>query len=518
MRERPFYITTAIAYPNARPHMGTALEWVQADVIARYMRLFAGVPVRFQTGIDEHGLKIARSAEAAGMAPAEFVDGQLQHFTSLADGLSISADRFIRTSEKAHIEMAQALWNACASKGDIYKKTYRAWYDVKEEEFLGLADEIQDPSVFGVDPKFLELIEEENYFFAASKYQEKVLEVLKKDEYEVIPRNRRLELVTFIEEKGLQDVSISRDSSKLSWGVPVPGDESQVMYVWFDALTNYLTGAASVVDGQIKPSEFWPAALHVVGKDISRFHGVLWTAMLLSAEIALPEKLLVHGFILSGGRKMSKSLGNIIDPQDFLAQYGVEPLRWYLTHAVPTLNDGDFTDERFRQVYTSNLVNDFGNLVSRVVSMAHKYCDGRVPMVSAEQVDNLEKVIVEEKWREYHAAMYTLELSGATTAAHELMVFCNRRIDELKPWILAKDEFKRTELEELLYELLEVIRHIAVMLQPVLPGTSAKIAVEVFPDLDAAFWQNGTQGSAWGALEPGSLLGPSPMLFPRLES
>jgi len=518
MREHPFYVTTAIAYPNARPHMGTALEWVQADVIARYARLFERVPVKFQTGVDEHGLKILRTAEAEGLSTREFVDRQVGVFTSLAEVLEISYDRFIRTTEEDHRAMAQALWQACAAKGDIYKKTYRAWYNVKEEEFLGLADEVSDPSVFGVDSKFIELIEEENYFFAASKYAEQVIEILGREEYTVLPGNRKLELVTFLREKGLQDVSISRDARKLPWGIPVPGDESQVMYVWFDALTNYLTGVSQIEDGRIKPGEFWPAALHVVGKDISRFHGILWTAMLLSAEIDLPEKLLVHGFILSGGRKMSKSIGNVVDPQEFVAKYGAEPLRWYLTHAIPTQDDGDFTEERFRQVYTSNLVNDYGNLVSRVVSMAHKYCEGSVPAVTHEQVDNLEKVIVEEKWREYHAGMSAYELSHATTAAHALMVFCNRRIDELKPWELAKDPSRFTDLEELLYELLEVIRHLTLMLAPVLPATAERIGQEIFPEVPAAHWTDGVAGAVWGGLKPGSRLGHPLALFPRLEA
>jgi methionyl-tRNA synthetase len=514
MSKNAFYVTTAIMYPNAAPHMGTALEWVQADVIARYMRTFGGMPVCFQTGVDEYGQKNFKAAAADGRPPREFVDAQYPLFASTVDALSISYDRFIRTTDDDHRQMAQALWNACASRGDIYKKTYRAWYNVKEEEFLGSADEIPDPAVFGVDPKFIELIEEENYFFAASKYQDEVIRRLESDEYAVVPANRKLELINFAREKGIQDVSISRDVRKMSWGLPVPGDDSQVMYVWFDALTNYLTGSATVVDGVIVPGEFWPASLHIVGKDIARFHGLLWPAMLLSAGLPLPEKLLVHGFILSNGRKMSKSIGNVVDPRDMIEKYGSEALRWYLSHAIPTQDDGDFTEERFRAVYMSDLANDYGNLVSRVVSMAHKYCGG-VPNVTAEQVDNLERVLVEEKWREYHEAMRSLKVNDATAAAQALMVFCNRRIDELKPWVLAKDENLRSDLDKLLYELLETIRHISLMLSPVLPKTVERLMVDVYTTVPSELWSHA--GQVWGGLVPGSELGQPYPLFPRLE-
>jgi methionyl-tRNA synthetase len=517
MITRPFYLTTSITYPNGDPHMGHALEWVQADFLARYYRAYGDQPVRFQIGLDEHGLKMQQAADAAGKPTQAYMDEKALAYEVAVKKLGISHDRFIRTTDNEHKAMAQALWNACVARGDIYKKTYRAWYNIKQEEFLGLADEIKDPAVFGIDPQFIELIEEENYFFAQSKYTEQVLNLLKTEQYKVWPKSRAQEMINFAETKGLQDISISRDKAKLSWGVSVPGDENQVMYVWFDALTNYLTGAARIENGQIIPNEFWPAELHCVGKDISRFHGLLWPAMLLSAGLEVPKNLLVHGFILTNGQTMSKSVGNGVDPMDMIEKYGLDALRWYFLAEIPTTGDGDFTVERLGEVYASDLANDYGNLVSRVHTMCKKYCDGGVPQVAAEEVDNLEKVIVEEKWREYHAAVAEMDIKKALEAPHALVVFCNRRIEEHKPWAMAKDEDKKAALNELLYELLEIIRTVTAMLQPAIPGTCATVARDLFPSLSKEAWQ-GANAEQWGLLEAGSALGgESLMLFPRIE-
>jgi len=322
MSEESYYITTAIFYPNAKPHLGHALELVQADFLARYYRIFTDRTVRFQTGLDEHGLKMQKTAEAEGVDVDKYVVAQAEVFQSFAKMLDISYNQFIHTTDPEHITLAQAFWLQCLAKGDIYKNTYRAWYDIKEESFLGSADQYPDPAIFAVDEKFIELIEEENYFFACSKYSDQVLQLLESDTYQIVPANRKLEMVNFIKEKGLADVSISREKAKLHWGVPVPNDPEQVMYVWFDALTNYLTGASQVNEDEIVPDQFWPPSLHCVGKDIARFHALLWPAMLLSAGLAVPQKLLVHGFVLFGGHKMSKSLGNGVDPVQMIEKYG----------------------------------------------------------------------------------------------------------------------------------------------------------------------------------------------------
>jgi methionyl-tRNA synthetase len=503
-----FTITTSILYPNAAPHMGHALELVQADFLARYHHLH-GDTVYFQTGLDEHGLKMQRAADAVSLPVEQFVEQQHPAFTGLGERLGLSHDRFIRTTEGEHQAMAQALWRACA--GAIVKRPYRAWYNIKQEEFLGSADEITDPAVFGIDPEHIQLIEEENYFFELSRFEEPILTLLKEGKLRIYPAHRAAELVRFIEEKGLQDVSISREKSRLSWGVPVPDDQDQVMYVWFDALTNYLTGCASVTEaGTIQVGAAWPPTLHCVGKDISRFHGVLWPAMLLAAGLPLPEAILVHGFVLKDGHVMSKSRGNGIAPTEVLDRVSADALRWYLLRALPTTEDGDFSWERFEEVYLSDLANDFGNLVSRVRSMVSKYAAGNVPLIDAERVVNLEAKIVEEVWQRYHQHVAEYQIQDALVAAASLVVFANRRIEECKPWQMAKEPHLRPDLEELLYELLQLIKFVAAMYAPAMPAVCDQIAQDMYG------CSGGELGQVrWGDLAAGSQVasGESYVLF-----
>lgn len=467
-------ITTSIFYPNGNPHLGHALEWVQADFLARYYKL-QGDEVFFQIGLDEHGLKVQRAAEARGLDTQTYIDGQQEIFQALAAKLHISADVFVRTSSDKHKAMAQAVWQACANAGYIEKRTYAAWYNVKQEEHLGLVAEHPDPAVFGVDLAQVEKIEEENYFFKLSEFTPKVLEVLTNYSYAVTPEFRLQELVKFLQEKGLQDISISREKSKLSWGVPVPGDDSQVMYVWFDALVNYLTHTCEIVDGKIVPGPQWADAiiLHCVGKDIARFHAHIWPAMLLAAGLPLPKELLVHGFITREGKVMSKSLGNGVEPTDVIDMYGADALRWYLLSALPTTDDGEYTPERMQAIYTTDLVNNLGNLVSRVVNMWRKYAGDTAVLVPDESPmkskvvfchQQILSAIREDLWMQEVCNQILLLLDAA-----------NHSIEEIKPWVLAKDPSKHDELLSYLSGLLEVILHILNHLQPILPELSARL-------------------------------------------
>lgn len=520
---KKYYITTSIAYPNANPHIGYAYELVQADFLARYYRM-SGHDVRFVTGVDAHGLKIQQTAAKRNMSPADFVNEQKDIYQKLADTIGVKYDRFISTEDEDHIAQSQCIWTKCMEKSDIYKKRYSAWYDIKEEEFLGLAEEGEDinsrekaAARFGVNAEFIEFIDEENYFFALSRFKDQIFEILSKDEYKIVPQNRKLELLNFVRDNGLNDISISRDRSKLSWGISVPGDESQVMYVWFDALINYITAAK--FDGE----DCWPADLHCVGKDIARFHALIWTGMLLSAKIELPKELLVHGFINHDGRKMSKSWGNVVDPMPLLEKYGSAAIRWFLLKEIPSTDDGDYSDDRLNAVYTADLANDYGNLVSRVWNMAQKYFDGKVPDLDLALLGNVEQMLVEEKWLAYHAFIEKRDINSALNEGHDLVVMCNRWIEENKPWVLAKDPDKELELAELIYELLETIRHITLMFYPVMPNICERVFRDVYnvSDLGVKAIEEGgydAEFTDWGGLMPGSDLGKqSLILFPRLE-
>lgn len=524
MQEKaPFYITTAITYPNALPHIGHALEYVQADFLARYYKL-QGREVRFQTGLDEHGLKVQESAAKASMTPEAFVEQQSKAFEQIWTGLQIGADRFIRTTDSDHQNIAQAFWTRCAKNQgpdgpDIYKKVYKAWYNSKEEEFLGFYEDYPDPAVFDVKPEFIRLIEEENYFFRLSRYTDQLIEILKQGDYEVLPLNRRKEMLNFAKDKGLTDVSISRDCTKLSWGIPVPNDPSQVMYVWYDALTNYLTGAASTdQDHQIQLSEFWPADLHCVGKDIIRFHALLWPAMLLSAKLPLPKRLIVHGFLLSNGQKMSKSLGTGIDPLQILQKYGSDPLRWFLLSQVPTLDDADFTESRLREIHNADLANDYGNLASRVLNMVKKYLDGHVPSPNSGALTAEIESFWFKTWDNYTHQIELLQIDQALAEVKKLVEKANCLVDEYKPWVLAKEE-KLDQLEELLYILIELIRGATFLIKPAIPNASKKVADLFFAQsVPPEAWESFADAKIWGTTNTQKSLGEPPLiLFPRLE-
>jgi methionyl-tRNA synthetase len=476
-----FYVTTASAYTNGPPHIGYAMELIQGDVLARYHRQL-GDDVWYVTGTDEHGTKIKRSADDAGKTPKEFTDEMSQLYRDLSSILNVSVDQFVRSTDPAHEKVAQALWKACEK--DIYKAQYEGWYCVGCETFY---TDIDVPShVCPIHKTNMEKIAEENYFFRLSAYTEQVKELISSDKLYIHPASRKNEIMALLE-RGLDDISISRDKKQLSWGVAVPGDPSQVMYVWFDALGYYIS-ALGYPDGEAF-KKFWPANVQIVGKDILRHHAAIWPAMLISAGLPPEKSLYAHGFISSEGHKMSKSLGNVVGPKDVIDKYGVDALRYYLLREIPADGDGDFSWARMESVYNADLANDLGNLVQRVQVMIAKYQKGVIGDLPPHSHDVAP----------YQEAMGALRFDRALAEVWLLIRGLNQLIEEEKPWELGP-EGKRADashLAEVLHHAVADLVQIATLLMPFLPNTSQKIAAMfangavhpevgiLFPKLDA---------------------------------
>lgn len=487
-------------YANSKPHIGFALELLQADAIARWQRL-QGKDVFFLTGTDEHGIKVYQSAEEAKKQPQEFVDENTNAVIELTKALNISNDDFIRTTDrKRHWPVAQKIWETLKANGDIYKGSYKGLYSVKEETYI-TKSEAQSPEY--KDTEIIE-VEEENYLFKLSEYGDKIKQAYK--DYKIVPAHREKELTNFID-TGLMDISFSRPIDKLPWGIPVPNDDSQIMYVWCDALTNYIS-ALGYPDK--KYEKYWPADVHVVGKDIIRFHGVYWPAMLMSAGIELPKKLLVHGFITAKGKKMSKSVGNVVDPFELIKKHGVDSVRYYLLREIPTFDDGDYSEERFDVLYNSELANNLGNLVSRVTNLVHQHLDGSVPAINNDKVAS---ALWEKVWDETQTNMEKLDLFVVINKLVLLLATYNRYIDETKPWVLAKENLE--EFEKTIYYLLESIRLISISVYPFLPETSDKIRKQLgLEPIDTDNFDFKSE-KEWGGLKAGHKLGKSEILFPK---
>lgn len=457
--KKPFYITTAIAYANGAPHIGHAFEFITTDVHARFAKK-EGQEVYLVTGMDEHGQKIENKAKEEGVPLQEFVDKYARSFQALDKELGVEYDFFVRTSDREkHYKGAQTLWNKLADKGDLEKRTYSALYCVGCEEFKtekDLDEEGRCP-IHLVKP---EVVEEENYFFKLSNYTETIKDKISNDEIAIYPQSRKNEIMALLE-RGLEDVSFSRPVSKVSWGIPVPGDDSQVMYVWCDALANYITALGYGTDDFKK--DLWHNATHVIGKDILRFHAAIWPGMLLSAGLALPKRILVHGHITSGGTKMSKSIGNVIDPQEVLelfkpaTDYAGEALRFVLLHEIPAFEDGDLTMESIKSVYTSYLVNGIGNMTSRIMKLATTY---GVETSKGEDMMSLP-----------HLAEY--DAKGALNTLTDKCNALDKKIQETEPFKVVKvDEAKgKAMIQELLEELLSIAQTLDIFM----PQTSAKI-------------------------------------------
>ena len=453
---KPFYITTTLPYINGRPHIGYALEIIQADVIARFRRS-QGDEVVFNIGTDEHGAKIYEKAKEAGQTPQEYCDEMSEHFRALKDVLGVNFTHFIRTTDEHHIAAAQQFWTRCAANADIYKKEYHVRYSIgsekeKTDSHLDHGKCLDHPNME------LQLIEEENYFFRFSKYEQALLDLYGSRPDFVVPANRLAEIRNFVE-KGLADFSISRVKEKMPWGVPVPGDEDQVMYVWFDALVNYVSTLGWPED-EANFQKFWPG-VQIAGKDNLRKQSAMWQAMLLSAQLQPSRQILIHGHILSAGQKMSKSLGNVIMPEELVEKFGIDGTRYLLLANGNLENDVDITVERLTEQYNAHLANGLGNLVSRVLKLSEQVPESQI--VTAEQ----------ELPAELKALLEEYRFADALGWIWNLVREANKYIDETKPWLLVKED--QAQFETVIRKLLVDIGSIATALRPLLPGTAEKI-------------------------------------------
>jgi len=457
-----FYITTSIAYTNAPPHIGFALELIQADVLARYNRI-QGKDVYFLTGTDEHGIKVEKAAKDAGKTPQEFVDEISKKFQALTKVLNISNTDFIRTTDtKRHLPAVEKVWQKLQENNDLYKQKYKGFYCTGCEAFLTKKDLVEGKCPHHqIEPQ---IIEEENYFFRLSKYQDQLKEVIEKDELKIIPEERKNEILSFIA-RGLEDISFSRSKERLRWGFSVPGDDKQVIYVWCDALTNYISALGFATNSDLF-QKFWPADVHCIGKDILRFHAVYWPAILLSLNLPLPKSILVHGFITANGQKMSKSLGNVVDPFGLVEKYGQDAVRYYLLREIPTTKDGDFSYSKFEKRYNDDLAKGLGNLVARVIGLKFKIQSSKfkITIKNSKFIEILEKVK-----KDYQEAIKNYKLNEALAVIWELIGFCDKYIEEKRLW--EDKEENKQEIEN----LIGTIKVIAKLLEPFLPKTSEKI-------------------------------------------
>lgn len=511
MKKNTYYITTAIPYANADPHIGFALEILYSDVMARYQRLM-GKDVFFLTGTDEHGQKMLKTAKEAGKTVEEFAALKSSAFQNLADQYNISNNDFIRTTEDRHMKGAQKFWEASLKNGDIYKKTYTGLYCVGCEAFITEKDLVEGKCP--IHNRAPETISEENYFFKLSKYQKEIEKIFSESKDFVIPENRYLEMKNILK-SGLEDISISRAKEKLSWGIPVPGDETQVMYVWFDALTNYITALGYGSENNELLKKYWPA-VHVIGKDINRFHSLLWPGMLLSAGVEVPRQIAVHGFIYVDGQKMSKSLGNVIDPRELIANYPLDSIRFFLMREIPFDNDGNFSYAKFAERYGGDLANGIGNLTNRILTMIEKYCGNHIP-----EVKNIDKRLIgfltDTIWPAYDKNMQNWRFDLALDSVWKFITYCDQQISEKQPWALAKAG-KTAEVNDLLYHLAESLRHIAIMIWPVMPETSEKIISQLGLRVEKELGKDLSELKQWVDLTVGIKINKAEPLFPRLET
>ena len=491
----PFYITTAISYPNGRPHIGHAYEAIAADAMARFRRA-QGRDVRFVTGTDEHGLKMVQTARVAGRDVLEFADEMSGYFREMCSVLNISYDAFVRTSEPRHYEASAAIWKAMEARGDLYLDRYEGWYSVRDEAFYDESELIEGQGSEKLSPQGtpVDWTTEETWFFRLSKYQEPLLALYRDNLDFIRPESRRNEVLRFVE-GGLKDLSVSRTS--FDWGVPVPGSPGHVMYVWVDALTTYMTGVGYPErDGEF--ARYWPADVHLIGKDIVRFHAVYWPAFLMSAGLPLPKQVFGHGFILAkGGEKMSKSLGNVVDPMDMAERYGVDVLRYFLLREVSFGQDGSYSHEAIVNRVNSELANSFGNLAQRSLSMIFKNLGGVIPAPGEMEEDRALLALVDRACKELEQEFDRFAFSVGLEAWMGAVFACNAYIDAAAPWALKKTDPER--MAAVLGTLVVAVRKLGVAVAPIIPESAERLIALIDSGKDGA-----------------SIAQPMP-IFPRLE-
>ncbi|MDI9409324.1 MAG: methionine--tRNA ligase [Candidatus Pacebacteria bacterium] len=500
-----YFVTTPIYYVNDRPHIGHAYTSVACDVLARFMRL-DGYQVKFLTGTDEHGQKVEKSAIAAGLSAGEFTTKLSQNFRDLTGSLALSNDDFIRTTEPRHIKAAQALWQRLLERGEIYLGSYAGWYSVRDESFYAESELRADGKApTGAD---VEWLEEPSYFFRLSNWQDRLLEFYESHPDFIAPRSGRNEILAWVK-SGLTDLSVSRTS--FTWGIAVPNDPAHVVYVWFDALINYIT-ACGFPDEQSPDWQFWPADLHMVGKDIIRFHAVIWPAMLMAAGLPTPKRVFAHGWWTNEGQKISKSLGNVIDPLVEIESYGLDSFRYFLLREVSFGNDADYSKTQLEIRINTDLANGLGNLAQRVLSMIQKNCEGRVPVAGELQpVDQELLAAAAGLVEQLRPMMAEQAFQRALEQVWLVVTAANRYVDDMAPWSLRKTDLAR--MATVLFVLAEVLRYLGLVIQPFMPGAGARL----LDQLTVANEGRDFSDESWNrVLESGRLL-PAPVgLFPRV--
>jgi methionyl-tRNA synthetase len=511
-----FYITTAIDYVNGRPHLGHAYEKIIADVIARSRRSL-GQEVFFLTGLDEHGQKVQQAAVSEKKSPQVYCDELAAEWKAFAKKLGLTNDDFVRTTEPRHKETVQACLARAHAAGHFYRETYSGFYSSREETFLTEKDRLPDGTF---DPAWGEVIElkEDNYFFKLKEHQQWLMDYIAQNPNFIAPDYRRNEVLGFLKSNTLEDLCISRPVSRLSWGIPIPFDPNYVTYVWFDALVNYISIPVAHGDpvviaaiggkSQSSPLSLWPADVHVIGKDILKFHAVYWPIMLKALGLPLPKQILVHGWWQKDGQRMSKSTGNVVDPIAVIDEWGVDAFRFYVLRELDIGPDGNWTDTGFRARYSAELANGLGNLVNRSLSMLKRYRDGIVPARADELSGDATKAASETR-----ALLEQSQLQGALQSIQALVTRANQYVDQTAPFKLAKDPTQAKRLDEVLYNLTETCRVLAVLYQPFLPGTAAKI----YEQLGLGGTPDKFSEAAWGKLQLGHKIGEPAPLFPRKD-